>query len=217
MDTRSCALAVCGLIIVGTASVNASVIFYTDVTAFNAAANTLTIDFEGLVADDQIDSADVQVINGISFTTDPQLTSAKIFGKNAGAVSTDSALFVADNGSDIVIDLSNGNFTAAGGVFGDYNGPGGDQVIFNVYDAAGIIDTQTVNFGNMVTGGATTFFGWASTRGEEIRVIEMLTDGVRFSALDDFQYGGALVPVPAAIWLFGSGLLGLVGFARSGK
>ena len=29
-----------------------------------------------------------------------------------------------------------------------------------------------------------------------------------------FAYGGTVVPVPASVWLFGSGLLGLVGVAR---
>jgi len=29
-----------------------------------------------------------------------------------------------------------------------------------------------------------------------------------------FAFGGTIVPVPAAVWLFGSGLLGLVGVAR---
>jgi len=32
-----------------------------------------------------------------------------------------------------------------------------------------------------------------------------------------FAYGGTVVPVPAAVWLFGSGLLGLVGIARRKK
>jgi hypothetical protein len=34
---------------------------------------------------------------------------------------------------------------------------------------------------------------------------------------DDFTFGVSAVPVPAAIWLFGSGLLGLVGMARRKK
>ena len=34
---------------------------------------------------------------------------------------------------------------------------------------------------------------------------------------DDSAYGASVVPVPAAAWLFGSGLLGLVGIARRKK
>ena len=34
---------------------------------------------------------------------------------------------------------------------------------------------------------------------------------------DDLVWKGAVVPVPAAVWLFGSGLLGLVGIARRKK
>jgi hypothetical protein len=33
----------------------------------------------------------------------------------------------------------------------------------------------------------------------------------------DSAFGGTVVPVPAAVWLFGSGLLGLVGVARRKK
>ena len=32
--------------------------------------------------------------------------------------------------------------------------------------------------------------------------------------IDHLQYGGGVVPVPAAVWLFGSGLVGLAGIAR---
>ena len=38
------------------------------------------------------------------------------------------------------------------------------------------------------------------------------SDGV---LIDDLQY--AVVPVPAAVWLFGSGLLGLIGISRRKK
>ena len=62
----------------------------------------------------------------------------------------------------------------------------------------------------------------------EQRLIFTATDtltSITFTSLEDKGYGAALdnvsvtgvVPVPAAIWLFGSGLLGLVGFARRKK
>jgi len=33
----------------------------------------------------------------------------------------------------------------------------------------------------------------------------------------DLHLAGTVVPVPAAVWLFGSGLLGLIGIARRNK
>ncbi|MCK5092950.1 MAG: VPLPA-CTERM sorting domain-containing protein, partial [Gammaproteobacteria bacterium] len=36
-------------------------------------------------------------------------------------------------------------------------------------------------------------------------------------AVHDGDVGASVVPVPAAVWLFGSGLIGLVGFARRKK
>jgi hypothetical protein len=36
-------------------------------------------------------------------------------------------------------------------------------------------------------------------------------------AIDDIRYGVSSVPVPAAVWLFGSGLVGLVGASRRKK
>ena len=56
-----------------------------------------------------------------------------------------------------------------------------------------------------ITGLRTITVDWyASTPGDYVRV------------LTDFS-PGAVVPVPAAIWLFGSGLLGLIGIARRKK
>ena len=44
-----------------------------------------------------------------------------------------------------------------------------------------------------------------------------LSSGLTFAVLSGVQFSGAdvqIIPVPAAVWLFGSGLLGLVGMAR---
>jgi len=38
--------------------------------------------------------------------------------------------------------------------------------------------------------------------------------GLKFMGIDDVTYSTAVVPVPTAIWLFGSGLIGLLGVAR---
>ena len=213
MSIKTFAGAVCGVILLNSTQLSAAVVFYTDQSAFNADANTSIIEFEDFVADNEISPpADSVTINDIIFTTDPVQASARIFGKDVGG--TDSSLFVANNGNSIIVDLSvAGGITAAGGIFGDYDGPFGQQVQFNIYDSLGVqIDTQIVNYGDMRLGAEKTFFGWIASGADEISKIELVSN-IRFSALYDFQYGTA-VPVPAAVWLFGSGLLGLIGLAR---
>ena len=49
-------------------------------------------------------------------------------------------------------------------------------------------------------------------------VFTLITDGVELDygsiTPAEFDLGGATVPIPPAVWLFGSGLIGLVGIAR---
>ena len=44
-----------------------------------------------------------------------------------------------------------------------------------------------------------------------------INDPATGNPLTGFAFGGTVVPVPAAVWLFGSGLIGLVGLARRKK
>ena len=46
----------------------------------------------------------------------------------------------------------------------------------------------------------------------QIRIELVANDGNDISGLDNIQLSS--VPIPAAVWLFGSGLIGLIGFAR---
>lgn len=221
MGIKSFTGAMCGIFLLNITQASAAVVFYTDIAAFNADANTSIINFNDIVGDSEVSPpADSIQINDVIFTTDPLQASARVFGKDVGG--TDSDLFVANNGNNIVVDLSlaGPGITAAGGIFGDYNGPFGQQVQFNIYDSVEIIDTQIVNFGDMRLSGEKTFFGWITNGVDEIVKIELLgnldpdpDNVIRFSALDDFQYG-TVVPVPAALWLFGSGLIGLIAVAR---
>jgi hypothetical protein len=45
----------------------------------------------------------------------------------------------------------------------------------------------------------------------------MMPASVPYDTLPGSGFGQAVVPVPAAVWLFGSGLLGLIGMARRKK
>ena len=57
----------------------------------------------------------------------------------------------------------------------------------------------------------------ASTRIQLIHILEASTSNGGAIFLDDASLEVSAVPVPAAVWLFGSGLLGLVGVARRKK
>jgi hypothetical protein len=78
------------------------------------------------------------------------------------------------------------------------------------------MDTQDVTVGDMGSGEPHTFFGWTTNGGDEITRIEFrVTDGLQLAALDNFLYESVVfTPVPTAAWLFGSGLLGLIGIGR---
>lgn len=59
--------------------------------------------------------------------------------------------------------------------------------------------------------------GTASTRIQLIHILESSTSNGGAIFLDDASLTVSAVPVPAAVWLFGSGLIGLIGIARRRK
>ena len=60
------------------------------------------------------------------------------------------------------------------------------------------------------------FFGFQSDFSDITSVVIQGYGDVSLNfALDNFSFGGTAVPVPAALWLFGSGLISLFGMART--
>jgi hypothetical protein len=131
-------------------------------------------------------------------------------------------------------------WTASGGVLynpGTYNvninGDGSNEAAFNAsYPLANGdgIYTFTVPAGHY---GGNINFAWGTTTGIDVFIvwstdgitsIDVDGDSIRGAKMVDGPFAGAsanfsngpayVVPVPAAAWLFGSGLLGLVGVAR---
>jgi len=87
--------------------------------------------------------------------------------------------------------------------------------------AAQFLDGSTLTY-NMPAGnsaGGTLFFGLTEF-GSSITSISYFagspdTDAV---GIDDLRYGTAsVIPVPAAVWLFGTALIGFVGYSRRRK
>jgi hypothetical protein len=206
----------------------ATVSFYNnDLAGFNLASTTLLTDFEGRVSDSGTESAKTITIDGNEYSNlaNSSDLAMLICGKIVcDGQPFDSALMLANfaNGA-MWIDLKD-NITAVGGLFGDLNGPAGSETLkgtLRVYDSGGLVASESVIYGDMGAGEAKTFFGWTTTE-TVFTALEFAIDPQsnlgRFSAVDNFQYGSAnslpQVPIPAAVWLFGTALIGLVGFGK---
>jgi len=109
-------------------------------------------------------------------------------------------------------------FNFAPGVYGiggtwDLAGPGGP--------GSGIqVTTLNSTYAIDVIPGTTAGF-WGFTIDESVSTM-IMSEGTGSGyqetfTLDNMQMATTLVPVPAAVWLFGSGLVGLVGVARRKK
>ena len=164
-----------------------------------------------------------ELYNPTSETVDLQGIILSDDGANTHTISTGSSLLIA--AGDYFVMARNGDTSVNGGVNADYVysnfslGNTADQIVFS----NGITDLLRLDY----TGG----FGVA---GNSVELIGLpmnelnyaLTEGSLTYGLGDIGTPGAAgsftptpspVPVPAAVWLFSSGLAGLVGISRRRK
>ena len=57
-------------------------------------------------------------------------------------------------------------------------------------------------------------FNSVNTRYVHIEALILATEGLKNAGIGEVAFRSSAVPIPAAVWLFGSGLLGLTGMAR---
>jgi len=123
--------------------------------------------------------------------------------------------------------------TLVGGVPGDDLLVFGDVNLGGLGSFSGVLLTgEITGFGFQDSGGTTDFYDFTFTlTGGQLASLYSPTLGVSLtSEQSDFagdftaDFGGeakgtlgAVIPIPAAVWLFGSGLLGLIGIARRKK
>ena len=98
-----------------------------------------------------------------------------------------------------------------GVVIGGTNGGTTDIDFFST--TGSLLDSFTVDHPSIFP----TFYGFKVTSGDLIGGVSLTNLDPGGLYFNEITFNQATVPVPAAIWLFGSGLIGLVGLARRKK
>ena len=193
-------------------SANASTVVYSDISSFTTATNSLTtVDFEGAWGATYTDFSSGYTSGDVTFTGNQyqyigDYTTLNSSSNPYSAVGSDFLLGIGSDGYGITATFASG-VTAVG-------------LDFSLGETSGTTMTFTLGTGEQFnvaspTNYALNFFGITSD--VAITSISWNAPSSRLIA-DNFVYEtAAVVPVPAAVWLFGSGLLGLIGFARRKK
>jgi len=188
----------------------AAFVTYTNQSDFQSAAGDLTVeDFESGL---WLPGTKTQpVVNlGVSWTAGNELgaTSAVFFSPFQAISSIDGS--PEDSNDLITADLS-GAVTAVGGYV--YLGFTTGGVTLTAFDSSSVI------IGNVTSAASSgwEFIGLISDTAIDVAQFESTSPPTSDDfALDDFQWSSA-VPIPATVYLFASGLLGLIGLAKKWK
>jgi hypothetical protein len=144
-----------------------------------------------------------------TFTIDPQLldgTPLTLVESGYGTPPFEDSNSLAPHGIfDTYVEVYRLNFSDPGTVYNTQPGNEGDS-------APGYIALIDMNLTALLGGLHIDLFrcSTGSVEGDDCQI----TNGNDFAP---FSHDGTYVPVPAAVWLFGSGLLGLVGVSRRKK
>ena len=202
-------------------SSNAALLTSTDQALFLASlsGNITTLDFESQAPGSQVNSGDT--LNGITF--DYSIGSPPLDMMVANDyLTTSGSNYLGLN------DTGNENFFYAGDSFTmtfdtTQNSVGlylvSSDVLFtndfSISTSAGSVFNSDVNYFDVGDGGLAYYVGLTSDIGFTSAILQFdaLAEGTFLYSVDDITYASA-VPVPAAVWLFGSGLIGLTGMAR---
>jgi len=202
----------------------ATVTFYTDRAGFESQLlSSHTIDFERFSGSSR-ELASEFVIDGVTFSADGfsgsntelMWSGPYVFG-TSGSIPMESGLMISNNSYPMLVDLTTAGsgFTAVGGFFGDISDPL-IAITIDIYGLTGLLDSRELMSASMKVDTPSNFFGWI-VDGDEITNLSYELHG-NYEGIDDFVFGVASpVPIPSAVWLFGSGLIGLIGFARRKK
>ena len=173
--------------------------------AFCVSTHAVTVDFNSAIG-----SPDGYSDQGVTFTyngTGINFFAISPNGTNALTMTRDLDAFwradIVGGASMVSVDL------------GDY-GEDADQAFLSVFDNTdNLLGTTSLDIGQDISGMFTL-----SLLSNNISYATFgTTDAFGLGGLyaDNFTYNPSVVPIPAAAWLFGSALLGFVGFSRMKK
>jgi hypothetical protein len=94
-----------------------------------------------------------------------------------------------------------------------WGGSGSDSFCFQpTQSCESVVEIRYDSNGAPILGNQFEYQGWSSTASYDL--LKRVGDGAEWSALGSHLVRLAPVPIPPTIWLFGSGLIGLIGLAR---
>lgn len=119
---------------------------------------------------------------------------------------------VAEGGILMTFDTLISSLSLVGLDFGDTTGADSEEISLTAYDAAGNFIGQN-HFTTKLPGYADAVFGEIAFADMKYVTFNYTNTQFGFYGMDDLTFTSA-VPVPAAAWLFVSGLIGLIGVVR---
>jgi hypothetical protein len=162
-------------------------------------------------------AATVATYNASSATTISGIASGSGTATGTASLDDSGVLTLLLNGTTVVTgftNTTNGSTTTFNGSYsaGTFTPTGGSMLVTSCVDNGGAVNGCTFAGTGTVTNFITTS-GSVNLSSGSINITATAT-GANVATTYTLSDGVAAVPVPAAAWLFGSGLLGLAGTAR---
>jgi len=220
--------AICACLITPlTGIAHAAIITYTDQVTFLTAlpGSASTLDFDSVAAGTLIPSG--SAVGGITFsydfgTTSMAVTDGNQFGGGGPFSTTSGSNFLGTDGSDLLLDdddfsMSFASSNAIGLFLITAETPGfsifDNDIQLTVGSTTALLDVSNVQ--QTLSDGSLVFFLGLIDDSASFTTASLSTpnsSGAFLYNIDDITL--AAVPVPAAFWLFGSGMMGLLALGR---
>lgn len=225
------AFSACFVTVLFTGNLYAATTTYTDEAAFLAALSSPanTLNFDSTAAGTLLASG--SVLGGITFTYNfgggsLAVTDGNQFGGGGPFDTTSGANFLGTDNSDLLIDdddygLSFAASNAIGFSVITAEMPGfslfEDDIQLSAAGTTALLDVNSVQ--QTLSDGSLVFFLGIIDDSASFTSANLTTpnsSGSFFYNIDDIVTT-SVVPIPGALWLFGSGLMGLIGFSKRSK